>query len=106
MATTKADLQAQTSKPSSHTLSILSQAQLTFILVDLNSLPTAQLNNVKNQLTQELQHLTTSFSQLKQAQVKFRDCGNSVRDGLQKGEGWLLHFCVCEEFWGRKSSGV
>ncbi|KAL2043325.1 hypothetical protein N7G274_003631 [Stereocaulon virgatum] len=67
MATTKAESQPQT--------------------IDLNSLPTAQVNNVKNQLTQELQHLTTSFSQLKQAQVKFRDCANSVRDGLQKGEG-------------------
>ncbi|KAL2059668.1 hypothetical protein ABVK25_000961 [Lepraria finkii] len=67
MASTKADSQPQT--------------------IDLNSLPMAQLNNVKNQLTQELQHLTTSFSQLKQAQAKFRDCGNSVRDGLQKGEG-------------------
>jgi len=45
---------------------------------------------VKNQLTQELQHLTTSFSQLKQAQAKFRDCGGSIRDGLQKGEGECL----------------
>ncbi|KAK3176428.1 hypothetical protein OEA41_007751 [Lepraria neglecta] len=67
MASTKADSQPQT--------------------IDLNSLPTAQLNNIKNQLTQELQHLTTSFSQLKQAQAKFRDCGNSVGDGLQKSEG-------------------
>ncbi|KAL9063404.1 MAG: hypothetical protein Q9161_009474, partial [Pseudevernia consocians] len=55
--------------------------------VDLSSLPTAQLGNVKNQLTQELQHLTTSFGQLKAAQGKFRDCGVSVRDGLGRDEG-------------------
>ncbi|CAD6566192.1 MAG: hypothetical protein ASARMPRED_008588 [Alectoria sarmentosa] len=58
-------------------------------LFDLSSLPTAQLNNIKNQLTQELQHLTTSFSQLKAAQAKFRDCGVSVRDGLGRDEGKL-----------------
>ncbi|KAK0509491.1 hypothetical protein JMJ35_007885 [Cladonia borealis] len=55
--------------------------------IDLTALPVAQLTNVKNQLTSELQHLTTSFSQLKQAQAKFRDCGNNVRDGLERGEG-------------------
>ncbi|KAF6234456.1 hypothetical protein HO173_007489 [Letharia columbiana] len=55
--------------------------------IDLSSLPTAQLNNVKNQLTQELQHMTTSFSRLKAAQGKFRDCGVSVRDGLGRDEG-------------------
>ena len=58
-----------------------------FQIVDLASLPTAQLNQVKNQLTDELQHLTNSFQQLKTAQIKFRDCGNSVRDGLKRGEG-------------------
>ncbi len=48
---------------------------------------------MKNQLTQELQHLTQSFGQLKQAQAKFRDCGGSVRDGLMRGEGeWLSSF--------------
>ena len=58
-----------------------------FVLVDLSSLPLAQLNQVKNQLTQELQHLTTSFQQLKTAQAKFRDCITSVREGLSRKEG-------------------
>ena len=58
-------------------------------LVDLASLPIAQLNQVKTQLTQELQHLTSSFQSLKAAQAKFRDCINSARDGL-KNEGSLL----------------
>ncbi|MCJ1273561.1 subunit of tubulin prefoldin [Puttea exsequens] len=55
--------------------------------IDLSSLPIPQLNSVKNQLTQELQHLTGSFSALKQAEAKFRDCGRSVGEGVRGGEG-------------------
>ncbi|MCJ1458758.1 subunit of tubulin prefoldin [Mycoblastus sanguinarius] len=55
--------------------------------IDLATVPTPQLNSLKTQLSQELQHLTTSFQQLKAAQVKFRDCGGSVRDGLGRGQG-------------------
>ncbi|KAL8795221.1 MAG: hypothetical protein Q9195_002232 [Heterodermia aff. obscurata] len=54
--------------------------------IDLATLPTAQLTNLKNQLTQDLQHLTTSFQQLRAAQTKFRDCINSVRDGVERSE--------------------
>ncbi|CAF9910686.1 MAG: subunit of tubulin prefoldin [Heterodermia speciosa] len=54
--------------------------------IDLATLPTAQLTNLKNQLTQDLQHLTTSFQQLRAAQTKFRDCINSVRAGVEKCE--------------------
>jgi len=55
---------------------------------------------VKNQLTQELQHLTTSFTQLKQAQAKFVDCGVSVKEGLGRDEGVFvsLRFVFC--LWG------
>ncbi|KAM0794618.1 Prefoldin subunit-domain-containing protein [Usnea florida] len=55
--------------------------------VDLSSLPTPQLTTVKNQLTQELSHLTTSFSRLKAAQARFRDCGVSVGEGGAREEG-------------------
>ncbi|KAL8929795.1 MAG: hypothetical protein Q9208_000939 [Pyrenodesmia sp. 3 TL-2023] len=54
--------------------------------VNLSTLPIPQLNSIKNQLTQELQHLTSSFTQLRAAQAKFRDCINSIRDGIEKGE--------------------
>lgn len=54
--------------------------------VNLSTLPIPQLNSIKNQLTQELQHLTSSFTQLRAAQAKFRDCINSIRDGIQKGD--------------------
>ncbi|KAL9124774.1 MAG: hypothetical protein Q9217_005927 [Psora testacea] len=55
--------------------------------VNLASLPIGQLKQIKDQLTQELRHLTTSFQQLKTAQAKFRDCIASVREGLGRGEG-------------------
>ena len=38
--------------------------------------------------------MTTSFSRLKAAQGKFRDCGVSVRDGLGRDEGRLGFFFV------------
>ncbi len=54
--------------------------------VELSSLPTPQLSNLKNQLTQDLQHLTSSFQQLRAAQAKFRECIQSVREGVERGE--------------------
>lgn len=95
MASSSPPPQQQTSNPRSAPLPLSSPAN-TPPPVDLSTLPTAQLNNVKNQLTSELQHLTTSFQQLKQAQVKFRDCGVSVRDGLQE-EGECYTFCSRED---------
>ncbi|KAI4203115.1 MAG: hypothetical protein LQ346_001849 [Caloplaca aetnensis] len=53
--------------------------------VNLSTLPIPQLTSIKNQLTQELQHLTSSFTQLRAAQAKFRDCINSIRDGIEEG---------------------
>ncbi|KAI4272900.1 MAG: hypothetical protein L6R38_006490 [Xanthoria sp. 2 TBL-2021] len=53
--------------------------------INLSTLPIPQLTSIKNQLTQELQHLTNSFTQLRTAQAKFRDCIKSIRDGIEKG---------------------
>ncbi|KAL8859431.1 MAG: hypothetical protein Q9178_004109 [Gyalolechia marmorata] len=53
--------------------------------VNLSALPIPQLTSIKNQLTQELQHLTNSFTQLRAAQAKFRDCIKSIKDGIEKG---------------------
>lgn len=46
--------------------------------VDLNDLSPQQLVDIKQQLEQEIQHLSDSFSKLKQAQAKFKDCIETV----------------------------
>jgi len=50
-------------------------AQQTINVADL-AIP--QLMDVKRQLDQELEHLTSSFTQLKQAQAKFQSCAENV----------------------------
>ncbi|MCJ1342174.1 subunit of tubulin prefoldin [Peltigera leucophlebia] len=56
--------------------------------IDLSTVPSPQLAQLKNQLTQDLSHLTTSFGQLRAAQIKFRECINNIRDGVAaKKEG-------------------
>ena len=50
--------------------------------VDLASLSTQQLSQVKKQLDDELEHLTSSFTQLRAAQAKFRECLRSVAQGV------------------------
>ncbi|KAL8870224.1 MAG: hypothetical protein Q9174_003683 [Haloplaca sp. 1 TL-2023] len=55
--------------------------------INLAQIPIPQLTQIKNQLTSELQHLTNSFTQLRTAQAKFRDCITSIRDGIEKDEG-------------------
>ncbi|KAK5628189.1 hypothetical protein RRF57_003904 [Xylaria bambusicola] len=47
--------------------------------VNLDTLSVQQLTQVKNQLDQELEHLTSSFTQLQAAQAKFRDCLRCVQ---------------------------
>ncbi|KAI0430972.1 prefoldin [Xylaria sp. FL1042] len=49
--------------------------------VNLDTLSVQQLTQVKNQLDQELEHLTSSFTQLQAAQSKFRDCLRVVQSG-------------------------
>ncbi|KFX98640.1 hypothetical protein V495_01987 [Pseudogymnoascus sp. VKM F-4514 (FW-929)] len=56
--------------------------------VDLGGLSTQQLSQVKKQLDEELEHLTSSFTQLRAAQAKFRECLNSIATGVSsKVEG-------------------
>jgi len=50
--------------------------------IDLGSLSTQQLSQVKIQLDDELEHLTNSFSQLRAAQAKFRECLKSIAAGV------------------------
>ncbi|KAI1265276.1 putative prefoldin subunit 5 [Xylariaceae sp. FL1019] len=49
--------------------------------VNLDTLNPQQLTQVKKQLDQELEHLTSSFTQLQAAQSKFRDCLRCVSPG-------------------------
>ncbi|TEY43122.1 hypothetical protein BOTCAL_0379g00040 [Botryotinia calthae] len=52
--------------------------------IDLTSLTTAQLTQVKKQLDDELEHLTSSFQQLRAAQNKLRECLRSISTGVGK----------------------
>ncbi|KYG43330.1 hypothetical protein M433DRAFT_362801 [Acidomyces richmondensis BFW] len=49
---------------------------------DLASLSIPQLSQVKKQLDDEVQHLTSSYQNLRSAQQKFRDCISSVKNGV------------------------
>lgn len=55
---------------------------LTTGAVDLASLSTQQLSQVKKQLDDELEHLSSSFSQLRNAQAKFRECLKAMAAGV------------------------
>ncbi|KAG6852736.1 hypothetical protein C0991_009452 [Blastosporella zonata] len=48
--------------------------------ISINDLDVAQLADVRKQLEDELNHLTNSFAQLKQAQAKFKSCVENVRE--------------------------
>ncbi|KAI1407462.1 Prefoldin alpha subunit [Hypoxylon sp. FL1857] len=48
--------------------------------INLDSLSAQQLSQVKKQLDEELEHLTSSFAQLHAAQSKFRECLRCVQD--------------------------
>ena len=50
--------------------------------MDLATLSVQQLSSVKKQLDDELEHLTTSFSKLRAAQTKFRECVKSIKEGI------------------------
>lgn len=55
--------------------------------VSLDSLSAQQLTQVKKQLDEEVEHLTTSFAQLQAAQIKFKDCLRCVKlQGTTPGE--------------------
>ncbi|CCU81939.1 Prefoldin subunit domain containing protein [Blumeria hordei DH14] len=50
--------------------------------VTLESLTLPQLSQIKRQLDEELEHLTTSFAQLRAAMAKFRECRRSLDAGV------------------------
>ncbi|KAI9655353.1 MAG: subunit of tubulin prefoldin [Bathelium mastoideum] len=58
--------------------------------VDLNTLSTPQLSQVKKQLDDELAHLTTSYQNLRAAQSKFRDCLRSIQRTFPKEQPGLV----------------
>lgn len=54
----------------------------TGLSVNLASLSVPQLRSLQTRLTSELEHLTSSHAKLRAAQAKFRDCVNSINDGV------------------------
>ncbi|PNS19802.1 prefoldin, alpha subunit [Sphaceloma murrayae] len=50
--------------------------------VDLSQLPLPQLQQIQKQLSSEVTHLTNSYSSLRTAQSKFRDCITSIKLGV------------------------
>ncbi|GKT82827.1 prolyl-tRNA synthetase [Colletotrichum tofieldiae] len=60
--------------------------------INLETLDAQQLSQVKKQLEEELEHLTTSFAQLHSAQARFKECLRCVktRPGFQDGEKSVL----------------
>ncbi|ORY75430.1 c-myc binding protein [Protomyces lactucae-debilis] len=56
--------------------------------IDLTRLSIEQLQEVRKQLDAELDHLATSFAQLRSARGKFQGCAESVMESFQvDGEG-------------------
>jgi prefoldin alpha subunit len=55
--------------------------------VNLDTLEPQQLAQVKKQLEEELEHLTSSFAQLHGAQNKFKDCLQCVQSRSAAKEG-------------------
>ncbi|KAF4549501.1 Prefoldin subunit 5-like protein [Elsinoe fawcettii] len=51
--------------------------------VDISSLPLPQLQQIQKQLSSEVQHLTSSYSSLRTAQAKFKDCITSINTGVR-----------------------
>ncbi|ORX33567.1 Prefoldin [Kockovaella imperatae] len=55
--------------------------------VNLADLNLEQLQEVKKQLDQEIEHLTSSYSQLKSAQAKFKSCASDVEELKPSSKG-------------------
>ncbi|KAK7452130.1 subunit of tubulin prefoldin [Stygiomarasmius scandens] len=62
----------------------MSQQPQTISLADLDF---SQLSEVRKQIEEELNHLTNSFAQLKQAQAKFKSCIENVGEVNEKNSG-------------------
>ena len=52
--------------------------------VDIVTLSAPQLSSLQSRLSQELEHLTTSYTRLRSAQARFRDCIASIKTGVDK----------------------
>lgn len=63
------------------------------VVVDLGTLSTQQLSQVKKSIDDEVQHLTGSYQNLRTAQQKFRDCITSVKDGVVESARGAM-FCT------------
>jgi len=57
--------------------------------IDLKTLPAQQLSALQQRLSQELEHLSTSYQRLRAAQSRFRDCIRSIQDGIQGKSGGI-----------------
>jgi len=55
--------------------------------IAVTDLDLPQLSDVRRQLEEELRHLTNSFTQLKQAQAKFRSCIENVGEVKPQNKG-------------------
>ncbi|KAJ4001198.1 Prefoldin subunit-domain-containing protein [Lentinula boryana] len=55
--------------------------------VSLTDLDLTQLGEIKKQFEEELNHLTNSFAQLKQAQAKFKACIENVAEINSQNQG-------------------
>ncbi|TFK38519.1 Prefoldin [Crucibulum laeve] len=55
--------------------------------VNVSDLDVGQLSEVRKQLEEELNHLTNSFAQLKQAQAKFKACIDNVNEVKPENKG-------------------
>jgi prefoldin alpha subunit len=55
--------------------------------VDISTLSVQQLSALQARLSQELEHLSTSYQRLRAAQARFRDCIKSIQDGVEGKSG-------------------
>ncbi|PPQ99379.1 hypothetical protein CVT24_009209 [Panaeolus cyanescens] len=55
--------------------------------ISITDLDVPQLSEVRKQLEEELNHLTNSFAQLKQAQAKFKSCIENVNEVKPQNKG-------------------
>jgi len=58
--------------------------------INLSELDLPQLADVRRQLEDELSHLTNSFTQLKQAQAKFKSCMENVGEVKQENKNKVI----------------
>ncbi|KAG2113512.1 Prefoldin subunit-domain-containing protein [Suillus discolor] len=58
--------------------------------INVADLDLQQLSDVRRQLEEELNHLTNSFAQLKQAQAKFKSCIENVREIKPQNKGTTI----------------